>query len=470
MNFGYKEPSSDLGNIRQEKLQNTSYFKLSDQDDASFPIDSMITFDLLGQLFQKSKYNELISVLKSMRIFCSRSQFSQFPLHFDFILFLANCISNLSTPEMVKIEMLRLLEILFIQSLFIDYFNASPSNEFLLSQLSSLLLQHISIDLDVLILMNFINLSGGTIKERDLALNSLSIDVLFGILKNNEVNQKIKYYAARLIHNYCRHQIDLNIGIQIIIKCSEVWHMNILSNAKIELNWAIKNLRPSLKIDWARTIKRYQIIPLFLEGCVYDNQDLAISAFYNIFQLIDDDEKVDVDIKYINGLLSDMNNSNNLSFGCWCIQHLIRSDDLKAKIAKNSKEYDIFTKIFNIFQGAQFECQVDAMFALCALAKSNLSEFYDVFFENNFLSHFLDFFSSPINYDLKIKMVSALIFIFDKAEKKGLSNEVTQEFLDNGGYDLFEGFINDENDDNGKLANKAAIFLYQKLNLGIDEY
>ena len=82
-------------------------------------------------------------------------------------MFLANCISNLSTPEMVKIEMLRLLEILFIQSLFIDYFNASPSNEFLLSQLSSLLLQHISIDLDVLILMNFINLSGGTIKERD---------------------------------------------------------------------------------------------------------------------------------------------------------------------------------------------------------------------------------------------------------------------------------------------------------------
>lgn len=418
-----------------------------------------ITFDKIYFLLQESNYKELISNLKKMRRFCTNSMISQFPLKYDFIIFLSDCIS-VNDPIDVMLETLKLLKKLFIQPLFIDYFYNSISGEALLSQISSLLTQYQNFEIYTLVLENFINFSGGTIQERDISLKYMTIDTLFSILKSEEIDPLIKYYASRIIHNYCRQDIDLQIGIQIMVEINEIWHTNISDDVKIELNWSINHLGSSLKIDWIKTIKKYQMFDNFFEGLVYDNPNLTIISLYIIFQIIEDwNEPLKIDFNYIQSLLSDLDNKDNISIGCFCVRHLIKLDQSKALLAKDLIDFGIFDQILNIYQNGPFECKMDAMFAFCAFAESDLTERFDIFFENNFISLFLEFFMGLADFDLKIEMVNALILIFEKAKRRNLLDNVKSEFLENDGQDIFEDLKDDENDVDGELATKIDIFL-----------
>lgn len=453
--MNYKD-STDQLNFWKSRLQNESQSGPSNNI-----IIDLLTFNTIHSLLKERNYQELILNLKQMRIFCKNSNISEFPENYDFILFLSDCIS-ITDPEKVMIGALKLLKKLFVQSFFVECFNKSPSNEILLSQLSSLFTQDQNSEILVHIFEIFINLSGGTIQERDLAIQYIPFDTLFQILESEDKDQNIKYYASRLIHNYCRQEIDVETGKRVMIEYCQIFHKNISTNVKIELNWTINHLGSSMKIDWIKTIKRNEMFPLFFEGLVNDNPNLAISSLYIIFQIIEDwKEPLRIEPQYIDSLLSDSNNNENIMIGCYCVRHLIKLQENKALIAKELIKFGIFDKIMNVYQISSFQCKEDAMFALCAFAESDLTENFGIFFENNFVTLFLDFFMAPIVFELKIEMINSLFTIFQKARINGSDDleKIKFEFLQNDGIEIFESLKDDENDIDGELATKVDMFL-----------
>ncbi|OHT07878.1 hypothetical protein TRFO_23739 [Tritrichomonas foetus] len=416
------------------------------------PIDPKI-YDMILDDFSKCNYEALFNNLSKLTFYYKHSD-SIIPPSFDFTNFIGQCLTIENSPNVVKQSIKLLVHLFYAESLgFSKEFSNSPKKEEILNQLLILLNDQNYIEL---VLKCLKNMTGGSIEERDFVLNKLSFQTIFEKQHNSEdspIEKNIQFLRCKLIHNYCRYKVSVKDGKEIMIQSISLFP-TLENRSKIELIYSITHLRQFLLIDWIKTLKYNGLLNPILTGLVLDDPELTIATFLLLFTLMKDREPIDFDCEYLSQLLLS-ENPINVQIGCWSIDQIILLD-YSSTMADKFVSNGIFAIILNLFENGSYEIKIEAAFALCSFVEQDLTNYCDLIINSNIIGNFLDFFGTPLESSLIVRIIESINKIFEKYEKRNLIDVCRNQFLENEGNTIFEEFTFDDNED---IAGPASIFM-----------
>ena len=462
MNSEYKHFFGDNQNIRAIRIRKKCDINSEDAKAILLQKDFFEKLNLYLSQNEIKSLNESIQML--IKFFKGKHDYEIDP-NFDLINLIYQCLHIENHIKLLSSTIILFGNLLMISG-FVNILNNNESKVSIINQIYKILHGAIHIVLSPqsriepkkyiylikIIFKCFYNIAAESIEDRDSLISQFSIQYLFECIK--AINDPaITLSICKLIHNYARYEIPLNESIKMMASISEYWHL-LDSKSKIEIIYAINNLRPFIKIDWIKTIKKYNLLNLIINHFDLACPELTIAIFDCIFIYMKDYESFHFNLDLFTSLIQSENDLN-IQIGCWAIENAILLDktNLVDQLVKNGT-YNI---ILNLFESSSYDIKVEAAFALCAFCREDLTNYWDVIINTEIIPKFLELFSSQLSDELIRRMLESINKIFEKAQNRGnLIDKCLSLFVQNNGPEIFEEFGFSDSED---ISNTASQFL-----------